>query len=122
MGGRYYGSGAVEAMGGSDVLVCLLEHEPDLVTSPLFAAAGVPRLTPELFSPQSMQRAMPGMAGCQQFFQVSGRPMCLYVVVGSSVTLLVEGGRLVLGTWQGVFLCEFDGPRRRTVHLSFLPG
>lgn len=43
-------------------------------------------------------------------------------LVGSSVTLLVEGGRLVLGTWQGVFLCEFDGPRRRTVHLSFLPG
>lgn len=34
-------------------------------------------------------------------------------IVGSSETVLVEGGRLVLGTWQGLFLCEFDGPRRR---------
>jgi secondary thiamine-phosphate synthase enzyme len=43
-------------------------------------------------------------------------------LVGSSVTLLVEGGEPVLGTWQGVFLCEFDGPRRRTVHLGWVPG
>ena len=34
-------------------------------------------------------------------------------VIGSSKTLLIESGRLVLGRWQGVFLCEFDGPRRR---------
>lgn len=34
-------------------------------------------------------------------------------LVGSSVTLIVEGGRLRLGTWQGVFFCEFDGPRAR---------
>jgi len=34
-------------------------------------------------------------------------------LVGSSVTLIVEGGRLRLGTWQGVFFCEFDGPRTR---------
>ncbi len=35
--------------------------------------------------------------------------------VGLSVTVIVEGGRLVLGTWQGIMLCEFDGPRPRTV-------
>lgn len=34
-------------------------------------------------------------------------------IVGSSETILVSGGRLVLGTWQGLFFCEFDGPRRR---------
>ncbi len=34
-------------------------------------------------------------------------------IVGSSETVLIEGGRVVLGTWQGLFLCEFDGPRRR---------
>ncbi len=39
-------------------------------------------------------------------------------LVGSSVTVLVRGGDLLLGTWQGIFLCEFDGPRRRTVHLE----
>jgi secondary thiamine-phosphate synthase enzyme len=36
-------------------------------------------------------------------------------LVGSSVTVLVEAGRLVLGTWQGIFFCEFDGPRSRRV-------
>ena len=36
-------------------------------------------------------------------------------LVGCSETILVDGGRLVLGTWQGVFFCEFDGPRTRTV-------
>jgi secondary thiamine-phosphate synthase enzyme len=35
--------------------------------------------------------------------------------VGSSVTAIVDQGRLVLGTWQGIMLCEFDGPRPRTV-------
>ena len=43
-------------------------------------------------------------------------------LVGSSATLIVEGGAPVLGTWQGVYLCEFDGPRRRTVHLKLIPG
>ncbi len=36
-------------------------------------------------------------------------------LVGCSVTILVDGGRLVLGTWQGIFFCEFDGPRTRSV-------
>ncbi|MBN2151211.1 MAG: YjbQ family protein [Candidatus Lokiarchaeota archaeon] len=35
--------------------------------------------------------------------------------VGPSVTVVVDQGRLVLGTWQGIMLCEFDGPRARTV-------
>ena len=35
--------------------------------------------------------------------------------VGSSVTVLIENGKLMLGRWQGVFLCEFDGPRERQV-------
>lgn len=33
--------------------------------------------------------------------------------VGSSETILIHEGRLVLGTWQGVYFCEFDGPRQR---------
>jgi secondary thiamine-phosphate synthase enzyme len=36
-------------------------------------------------------------------------------VVGSSETIVVKGGGLLVGTWQGVFFCEFDGPRRRRV-------
>lgn len=39
-------------------------------------------------------------------------------VLGNSKFLLVEGGNLVLGRWQGVFLCEFDGPRRRELRIK----
>ncbi len=39
-------------------------------------------------------------------------------IVGSSETILVEGARLVLGTWQGLFFCEFDGPRSRRVLIK----
>jgi len=39
-------------------------------------------------------------------------------LVGASETLLISGGRLVLGSWQGLYVAEFDGPRRRRVLLS----
>lgn len=39
-------------------------------------------------------------------------------LLGSSVTVPVRDGRLYLGTWQGIYLCEFDGPRRRTVAVT----
>ncbi len=39
-------------------------------------------------------------------------------LMGSSVRVMVSGGRLRLGTWQGVFLCEFDGPRHREVWVQ----
>ena len=41
-------------------------------------------------------------------------------LVGPSVTLLVENGELVLGRWQGIYFCEFDGPRTRRVHVQSL--
>jgi secondary thiamine-phosphate synthase enzyme len=41
-------------------------------------------------------------------------------LVGSSATVIVERGELVLGTWQGLFLCEFDGPRERTIELKLI--
>jgi secondary thiamine-phosphate synthase enzyme len=40
-------------------------------------------------------------------------------LVGNSVMVLIESGRLKLGTWQGIFFCEFDGPRSRKVHIKF---
>jgi secondary thiamine-phosphate synthase enzyme len=43
-------------------------------------------------------------------------------LTGSTVTLLVDSGRLVLGTWQGIFFCEYDGPRTRQVKIKFLKG
>ncbi len=40
------------------------------------------------------------------------------VLVGASQIIHVEGGKLVLGRWQGVFLCEFDGPRERRLRVK----
>ncbi len=39
-------------------------------------------------------------------------------LVGSSVSIFVESGRLVLGNWQGIYFCEFDGPRNRRVYVK----
>ena len=39
-------------------------------------------------------------------------------LIGSSVTVLIENSRLVLGTWQKIFFCEFDGPRSRKVYVK----
>ena len=43
-------------------------------------------------------------------------------LMGSAATLLVEGGEIVLGTWQGVFFCEFDGPRSRRMLVKVTAG
>ena len=39
-------------------------------------------------------------------------------MIGCSIDIFVEKNRLVLGTWQGIFFCEFDGPRNRKVYLK----
>jgi secondary thiamine-phosphate synthase enzyme len=43
-------------------------------------------------------------------------------LVGASEWIAVENGQLVLGTWQGIFFCEFDGPRTRKLHVRLLRG
>jgi secondary thiamine-phosphate synthase enzyme len=43
-------------------------------------------------------------------------------VVGASVTVIVEGGKLVLGTWQSVYFCEFDPPRTRKFYVKVIGG
>lgn len=41
-------------------------------------------------------------------------------LTGSSVTVIIEKGRLQLGTWQGIFLCDYDGPRTRSVWVKMI--
>ena len=43
-------------------------------------------------------------------------------LLGPSQTLLIQDGRLALGTWQGVYFCEFDGPRSRKIWVKIIPG
>jgi len=61
----------------------------------------------------------------QDYFQHSEGNSPAHILsslVAASETLIVEKGELLLGTWQGIFFCEFDGPRRRRVHLKIIPG
>ena len=39
-------------------------------------------------------------------------------MIGFSEQIIIDGGRLVLGTWQGIWFCEYDGPRRRSVYVK----
>ena len=43
-------------------------------------------------------------------------------LVGASKVVPIEAGDLVLGRWQGIFICEFDGPRTRKIHVQVLEG
>lgn len=43
------------------------------------------------------------------------------VLVGGTQIVFVEDGRLALGHWQGIFFCEFDGPRERWLHVKVVP-
>ena len=43
-------------------------------------------------------------------------------LVGASELVAIENGALTLGTWQGIFFCEFDGPRTRKVHVRIIEG
>lgn len=43
-------------------------------------------------------------------------------MIGFSEQIIVENGRLVLGTWQGVYFCEYDGPRVRKVYVKVMEG
>ncbi|MBD3234753.1 MAG: YjbQ family protein [candidate division Zixibacteria bacterium] len=42
-------------------------------------------------------------------------------LVGASETVIIDGSKLLLGRWQGIYFCEFDGPRSRTVYLKIMP-
>ncbi|HPC79770.1 MAG TPA: secondary thiamine-phosphate synthase enzyme YjbQ [Fervidobacterium sp.] len=43
-------------------------------------------------------------------------------IIGSSKNIIISDSKLMLGTWQGIFLCEFDGPRKRNLYIKILEG
>jgi len=63
--------------------------------------------------------AMQALVPVIRFRHVEGNSPAHFrsALLGPSLLLPVEGGRLSLGTWQGVYFCEFDGPRRRRVRV-----
>jgi hypothetical protein len=78
-----FGSGVVEQLGPDDALIVVFEYDAASARTPLFQAQGLPRaLDPDAFSTDVLQRTLPNQAGVQVFFTESGRPCCLYVVLG----------------------------------------
>lgn len=43
-------------------------------------------------------------------------------LMGPSCTVIIEGGDILLGTWQGIYFCEFDGPRNRKIYIKIMEG
>jgi secondary thiamine-phosphate synthase enzyme len=43
-------------------------------------------------------------------------------LTGNSAMVIIDKGKLVLGTWQGIYFCEFDGPRERELHIKVIEG
>ena len=79
-----FGSGVVGEMEPLHTFVSLFEYGTESVGQSLFAAEGFPRqLDPDEFSPNALQRAIPGQAGVQRFFTEHGRAFSLYVVLGA---------------------------------------
>jgi hypothetical protein len=79
-----FASSAVGDLGPDDVLLVLFEYDSAVSGTGLFKNSGIPRsVSGGDFSPATMQRTIPGQAGCQTFFTEGKRAFCLYAVIGS---------------------------------------
>lgn len=77
-----FGGGAVERMGSRDIFMSLSEYGAESVGTPLFATGALTPVPPEAFDTQALQRPIAPQCGWQRFATLSGRPLCLYVVLG----------------------------------------
>jgi len=68
-----------------------------------------------------MDRLVP-LAGHYRHLEGNSAAHVKASLIGASEWLMVENSRLVLGTWQSVFFCEFDGPRTRKIIVRLLPS
>lgn len=101
---------------GSGILLVFTPHTTAAVTINENADPAVPHDIGEF-----LRRLVPA----QDYFRHGEGNSPAHVMsslVGASETLVVNNGELVLGSWQGIFLCEFDGPRQRRVLLKFVEG
>lgn len=78
-----FGGGAVDLMTRGDLLVVVFEFGPESVGTPLFADQGLPSLRAADFNPATCRKSIRGQSAVQRFFTLDGRPLCLYVVLGS---------------------------------------
>lgn len=79
--------------------------DPDVVTDMI---AGLHRLVPLQTGYRHMEGNSAAHIKCS--------------MIGASETIIIEAGQLQLGTWQGIYFCEFDGPRTRKLQVKLLQG
>ncbi len=107
---------AVAAVSGEAVAVVFVPHTTAGVTINEDADPSVRRDVD-----QALSRLVPRDAGYAHL-EGNADAHVKASLVGSSVTVPVRDGHLQLGTWQGIYLAEFDGPRRRRVTVTVVPA
>lgn len=88
-----FGSGAVERMTINNVFLTIFEYGPESVGQPLFANPFPRTVDARAFSPNALQRRIPGQGGLQVFCQEAGRAFCVFIVLGAQkqATRLLRG-------------------------------
>ncbi len=69
---------------------------------------------------ESLERAAPATADFYKHAEGNSDAHMKSSLMGASLTVPVLDGKLLLGTWQGIYFCEFDGPRTRSVNVNFI--
>ena len=68
------------------------------------------------------ERAFPTIHSDYKHFEGNSHAHMKSTVFGPSQSLIVDNGEIILGIWQSVYLCEFDGPRKRTYYVKIIEG
>ena len=95
-----YGTEVVRTMNRNGIFVSCIEFDRPAVGTKLFAAAGIPLLHPDDFSPAQVLWSMKHQSGLQRFFHVGARAFCIYIVIGSHAMrrlLVPEANRFLSG-------------------------
>lgn len=120
---------------GNGVVVCFVQHttcgltvnenaDPDVQTDMLaWLRHLIPQFPGEPTTPSAEAASTPPSKGGEPRFRHFEHNSDAHIkssLMGSSVTVPFENGRLCLGRWQGIYLCEFDGPRERQVVVQVI--
>lgn len=68
------------------------------------------------------ERAFPTYHSDYHHFEGNSHAHMKSTIFNASQTFIIHQGRIILGTWQGIYLCEFDGPRKRTFYVKIIAG
>lgn len=68
------------------------------------------------------ERTFPTYHEDYRHFEENSHAHMKSTVFNASQTLIIHQGKIILGTWQGIYLCEFDGPRNRTFYVKIIAG